>query len=118
MLAASKAFGGGMFNPVCGYSRKAVDTLLATAGGAAAFGRTEIMATLRANWLNGVPKAVQKATAKSLIHLMLTPETAPAMATAVGVNADHLTLAARHIRNDVAVTGQDLRVVGTYCVMA
>jgi hypothetical protein len=118
LVDASKAFWGGMSNPGFGYIRKAVETLLATAGGAAAFGRTEIMATLRANWLNGVPKAVQKATAKSLIHLMLTPETAPAMAAAVGVNADHLTLAARHIQNDEAVTEQDMRVLGTYDVMA
>jgi hypothetical protein len=49
---------------------------------------------------------------------MLTPETAPAMATAVGVNADHLTLAARHIQNDESVTEQDMRVLGTYDVMA
>ena len=92
--------------------------MLATAGGATAFGRREIMATLRANWLNGVPTATQKATAKSLIHLMLTPQTAPAMAAAVGVNADHLTLAAQHVLNDEAVTEQDIRVLGTYDVMA
>src|SRR5260370_14664139 len=86
LVDASKAFWGGMSNPGFGYIRKAVETLLATAGGATAFGRQEIMATLRANWLNGVPKATQKAAAKSLIHLMLTPQTAPAMAAAVGVS--------------------------------
>ncbi len=118
LVDASKAFWGGMSNPGFGYIRKAVETLLATAGGAAAFGRPEIMATLRASWLNGVPKATQKATAKSLIHLMLTPQTAPAMAAAVGVNADHLTLAAQHIQNDEAVTDQDMRVLGIYDVMA
>ena len=53
LVDASKAFWGGMSNPGFGYIRKAVETLLATAGGATAFGRTEIMATLRANWLNG-----------------------------------------------------------------
>src|SRR4030081_2683218 len=88
LVGASKAFWGGMSNPGFGYIRKAVETLLATAGGAAAFGRTEIMATLRPNWLNGVPRAAKKATAKSLIPLMRTPEPAPAMAAAVGVNAD------------------------------
>jgi len=39
------------------------------------------------------------------------------MAAAVGVNADHLTLAAQYVQNDEAVTEQDMRVLGTYDVM-
>src|ERR1700730_18816007 len=75
LVDASKAFWGGMSNPGFGYIRKAVETLLATAGGATAFGRPEIMATLRANWLNGVPQAVQKATAQWLILRIVSPPT-------------------------------------------
>jgi len=55
-----------------------------------AFGKTEILRTLKANWLNGVPKADQKAKAKSLIHLGLTKGSAPALARAAGVDPDKL----------------------------
>src|SRR5262245_32560916 len=72
---ASKAVAGGMSNPGFGYIRTAVKPLIGGAdgagGGATAFGPVQILATLRANWLNGVAKADQKAKAKSLIRLGL-----------------------------------------------
>jgi hypothetical protein len=118
LVDASKAFWGGLSNPGFGYVRKAIAALLpASITVAAAFGPSQILQTLRANWLNGVSKADQKAVAKSLIRLMLKPETAPAMAAAVGVNADHLTLAARHVQDDENLTEQDIKVLGTYDVM-
>ena len=114
LVDASKAFWGGLSNPGFGYIRKAIAALLAASTPvAAAFGPNQILQTLRANWLNGVSKADQKAVAKSLIRLMLKPETAPAMAAAVGVNADHLTLAARHVQDDENLTEQDIKVLGT-----
>jgi hypothetical protein len=119
LVDGSKAFWGGLSNPGFGYIRKAITALLAASTPvAAAFGPNQILQTLRANWLNGVSKADQKAVAKSLIRLMLKPETAPAMAAAVGVNADHLTLAARHVQDDENLTEQDIKVLGTYDVMA
>ena len=40
--------------------------------------------TLHANWINGVPTDDQKAKAKALIHLGLTPENAQSLAKASG----------------------------------
>jgi hypothetical protein len=72
LVDASKAVAGGMSNPGFGYIRQAVEPFVGTAtGGSAtptAFGPASILATLRANWLNGVAKADQKAVAKSLIR--------------------------------------------------
>ncbi|MGH7122869.1 MAG: hypothetical protein ACREFI_00755, partial [Stellaceae bacterium] len=56
LVDASKACFGGMSNPGFGYIKRAVTPLLA-AQGAGAFGRAQILATLKANWLNGVAKA-------------------------------------------------------------
>jgi hypothetical protein len=118
LVDASKGFWGGLSNPGFGYIRKAIEALLAASAAVpTAFGPKQILETLRANWLNGVSKADQKAVAKSLIRLMLKPETAPAMAAAVGVNADHLTLAAGHVQDNENLTEQDIKVLGTYDVM-
>ncbi len=45
-----------------------------------------ILGTLRANWINGTALADQKAIAKSLLKLCLSPETAKKFADATGVN--------------------------------
>jgi hypothetical protein len=117
VVDASKAIAGGMSNPGFGYIRKAVEPLLgegnaAGGDGATAFGRAQILATLRANWLNGVAKADQKAVAKSLIRLGLTPGNAPALAAATGVDAANLTTAARSARTGQPLTQQDLGILG------
>lgn len=118
LVDASKAAWGGMSNPGFGFIRDAVQSLIgkATAGGSV-FGPTEIIATLRANWLNGVAKADQKAAAKALVRLMLKPETAQAMAIATGINSEHLQAAAQHIRDDADITPQDIKVLGAFDVV-
>ena len=119
LVDATKAFWGGLSNPGFGYIRQAVASLLGPpARRATAFGHEQILATLRANWLNGVAKADQKAAAKSLIRLMLTPTNARDMAAAVGVNADHLVEAATRVSNNETLSETDIRVLGTYDVMA
>lgn len=52
---------------------------------------------VRANWINGRPKPDQKAAVKALIHVGLTPATAPIVAPAGHVNAAILTAAATAI---------------------
>src|SRR5207249_4183215 len=71
LVDASKAFGGGISNAGFSHIREAVVPLIGAPEPAAAqmFGRKDVLATLLANWLNGVPKADQKAAAKSLIHM-------------------------------------------------
>jgi hypothetical protein len=70
--------------------------------------------TLRANWLNGVAKADQKAAAKSLIHLALSPGNAKKLAAAVGINADTLETVAKKINKGTELTKSDMDVLGRF----
>ncbi len=113
LVDASKAFAGGMSNPGFGYIRAAISPLVFGAGGGAtSFGKKEIIATLRANWLNGVSKADQKATAKSLVRLGMTAVNAPHLAAATGVDKDRLATAATKARAGQALDAQDMNVLG------
>lgn len=118
LVDASKMVKGGMSNPGFGFIRNAVMSIIGpVAASRTIFGPAEIIETLRANWLNGVAKADQKAAAKALIRLMLTPATAEAMAAATGVNAEHLRIVAEHIRDDADITPQDIKVLGAFDVV-
>jgi hypothetical protein len=55
------------------------------------------IATLKANWFNGTDLASQKAIAKSLIHLHLNVDSAPALASVTGVDPSALAAIARHM---------------------
>ncbi|WP_407193244.1 hypothetical protein [Bradyrhizobium sp. STM 3566] len=86
LVDTSKAFAGGPSN--FGYIVDWLKPFLAPpANNPQASGRAQILRTLRANWLNGVPKADQKAKAKSLIHLGLTGG---------AKNSEHISLLASH----------------------
>lgn len=115
LVDASKAFMGGMSNPGFGYIKKTVTPLLGQqATGATAFGRAQILATLRANWLNGVAKADQKAIAKSLIRLGLTAGNARHLAQETGVDANELEAAAQNVGNGTPLTQQDINALGRF----
>jgi hypothetical protein len=87
---ALKAFGGGPSNfGFSGIRRTLSPFLPKTANGA--FTEAKLLEALRSNWINGVPKADQKAKAKALIHLGLTAGNARDLARAAGV--DEATLA-------------------------
>lgn len=64
----------------------------AAAGSALSF--DSVKTTLRANWINGVPTDDQKAIAKSLIKLNLTPATAQHFAALTGVDPERLKMVA------------------------
>lgn len=70
--------------------------------------------TLRANWLNGVSKADQKAAAKSLIHLALSAENAKALADAVGVDAVALKTAAGKVNKGTKLDPGDIDILGRF----
>jgi hypothetical protein len=57
-----------------------------------------ILYTLLSQWINGVDKSNQISIAKSLIKLRLTPDTAPALAAATGVDAEILKSVAAKIQ--------------------
>ncbi|HZQ12851.1 MAG TPA: hypothetical protein VFB31_08590, partial [Pseudolabrys sp.] len=79
LVDAMKAFGGGP--SLVGYGR--IKSALAPFDPALQALGNAPWQTLRANWLNGVAKADQKAAAKSLIHLALSPGNATKLAAAV-----------------------------------
>jgi hypothetical protein len=89
LVDASKAFWGGISNRGFGDIKKLVQPFF-TAGGTGP-GLGSALATLRANWMNGMAMSDQKAIAKSLIKLNLTPATASTMAKVAGVNSEVLS---------------------------
>jgi hypothetical protein len=114
VVDVTKGFGGGVSNRGFGDIRDVVSKLIpATVAGtnstAPALALPSALATLRANWLNGMALGDQKSVAKALIKLNLTPATANAMAAATGVDATLLTsvagkLAAGNVKLEPAET--------------
>jgi hypothetical protein len=88
--------------------------LVRAPGAATAFGKAEVLQTLKANWLNGVAKADQKAKAKALIHLGLTQGNATALATAAGVDPATLGSLAQKVSAGIAPTQQEINVLGQF----
>jgi len=114
LVDATKAIRGGVSNSGFGYVRKAVEPLIDGQSGSKIFGKADIIATLKANWLNGVAKADQKAIAKSLIRLGLTSDNADKLADVTGVDPSELKTCAENIRKGVALTQQDFNILGRF----
>src|SRR5260370_3690579 len=120
LVDASKGVMGGVSNAGFRFVREAVAPLLGAADGSAGkqaptrIGPQDILRTLRANWLNGVAKADQKAIAKSLIRLTITPESAPRLAAGTGVDPKELTAVADRIRAGTPLLPQDVNVLGRF----
>ncbi len=110
LVDVSKAFWGGISNAGFGRLKAALkrfDPALASLSNAP-------WQTLRANWLNGVPKADQKAAAKSLIHLALSPSNAPALANAVGIDAEALKSAATKMNKGTQLGSNEVDILGRF----
>jgi hypothetical protein len=117
LVDITKFFGGGVSRAGFESVRTAVMPYIDVANPpGAVFGTAQIVETLRANWMNGVAKADQKAVAKSMIRLMLKPETAAALAGAAGVDPAHLRTAAEHIFQSQPLTDEDSRALGAFDV--
>jgi hypothetical protein len=112
LVDSSKAFMGGPSNFGFGHIKKAVGPFIKAAG--TAFDKQQIEGTLRANWLNGVATADQKAKAKSLIHLGLTPDTAGDLAKAAGVSDDKLKSLAAHVAAGAPASQDEINVLGQF----
>jgi hypothetical protein len=116
LVDATKAFRGGPSNIGFGDVETAIAPFLAASapGTGTAFGTAEILRTLRANWLNGMPKPDQKAKAKSLIHLGLTQGNAAALAAAAGVDPAKLTNLAAKTTSGTTPDPDEINVLGQF----
>jgi hypothetical protein len=113
LVDAMKAFGGGPSRFGFKFIQVAVLGLVPPANdGPTAFAWPDIEATLKANWINGVPATDQKARAKALIHLRLTKGNAPTVAARAGVNPTVLESVASKATTGETVMPAEIAVLG------
>ena len=102
LVEATKVFWGGVNHIGFKGIRTAVTPLLPS--GANALPPQKVVATLEANWFNGTDLGSQKAIAKSLIKLNLSPANAADLAAATGVDSSILSAVATSIATGTALT--------------
>jgi hypothetical protein len=76
--------------------------------------RKDVLATIAANWINGTDLGSQKAIAKSLIKLQLSPGNAAALAAKTNVNAAVLTSVAQKTATGTALSQQESDVYARF----
>jgi hypothetical protein len=118
LVDATKGFGGGVSNRGFGDIKKVVSKFIPSSsggtGGASALALPSALATLRANWLNGMALADQKSIAKALVKLNLTNGSARGMAAAAGVDGDLLTSVADKLATGASLNQQETDVYGRF----
>lgn len=115
VVDGSKAAWGGVSNLGFKYIRTAAETLWPKAPDLPEpLKLASAVETLRANWLNGVPLADQKAIAKTLVKLCLCSDTAPHFATVTGVNPEILTSVASKLSSGAQMTQAETDVFGRF----
>jgi hypothetical protein len=121
LVDGSKAFWGGVSNCGFGYIESSVGKFFPkgseTTDTTNPLSLSEVLATLRANWLNGTALADQKAIAKSLIKLRLDQANAPNLAKATGVDKDKLVTIAEKIASGGTLTQEESDVFGRFDLM-
>lgn len=110
LLDVSKAFWGGVSLVGLSHIRDSLQRF--TPALAAAVGPDEWWSTVRANWINGVPKPQQKAVVASLLKLGLSEETAPALAVGARVDAAALAAVAGRLERGEPLDDADLNLLG------
>jgi hypothetical protein len=119
VVDASKAFGGGVSRVGFGDIKKVVAPFFqaSTAPTAPSVKSLEsVFDTLRANWMNGMAMADQKAIAKALIKLNLSDTTAAKMAAITGVDPAALASVATKLSSPSkeSLTDQETDVFGRF----
>lgn len=118
VVDATKGFGGGVSNRGFGDIKDVISKLIpaesANVAAGAALNLEPALRTLRANWLNGMLLGDQKAVAKALVKLNLTPGNASRMATVTGVDKDVLTSIATKMGSTTALSPQETDVYGRF----
>lgn len=110
LLDASKGLWGGISHIGLGHIRRALTPFKDAL--ASAVGEDRWWGIVQANWINGMAKDDQKAVARALVKLGLTPATAPGLAAAVKVDADALTKVAQKLASGEALLDPDLNLLG------
>ena len=112
LVDATKVYRGGVSNIGFGFIKRAVapyETALRLVDA------NDPYATILGNWLNGVAKADQKATVKSLIRLGLTGGTVSSLAAgAPGIEAAALQAAALKVDAGQILADEDITVLGRF----
>ena len=108
VVDATKAFGGGISNRGFGDIRSVLARFILPAS------LPSVLSTLRANWLNGMPLADQKAVAKALVKLNLTEASAIAMAGAAGVDVPTLRSVATKLAAGGTLSQPETDVYGRF----
>ncbi|EJB01754.1 hypothetical protein Rleg9DRAFT_0496 [Rhizobium leguminosarum bv. trifolii WSM597] len=112
LVDSTKAFRGGISNAGFGHIKIAVDGFRPAL---AVVNPDDPFQTMKANWLNGVPKEDQKAIAKSLVRLGITTTTAADLATAApGVDGTLFATAATKVSAGQDLTEQEINVLGRF----
>lgn len=113
LVDAGKAFGGGISLVGLGPIRAAVGRFVTLD----AAGTDDVSATIKANWLNGVAKAEQKAMAKGLIRLALAAgdqAQVQKLATATNIPVAELTAVATAVNTGAQLTQPQIGVLGQF----
>jgi hypothetical protein len=118
VVDATKSLGGGVSRVGFGDIKAVMSKLIPATSGenkiTSALTLDSVLATLRANWMNGMATADQKSVAKALIKLNLTPEFANRLAAATGLDSDTLTSVAKKISTKEKLTDQETDVYGRF----
>ncbi len=117
VVDVSKGFWGGISNRGFGDIKKVVSQFIpssSTANDPPALSLTSVLATLRANWLNGMALADQKSVAKALIKLNLNPDNAERMANATGVDKAALKNIAAKLTTGESLVPAETDVYGRF----
>ena len=119
IVDASKAFWGGISNSGFGKIRRVIERFFSGAADDAAnpLSLESVLATLRANWLNGTALADQKAIAKTLIKLRLDANNAARLAQVTGVDQAVLASVATSIADGTPLTTSQNDVLGRFDVI-
>ena len=110
LVDATKAFGGGISN--VGFRR--IEAALKPFSGALKNAESDWNATIRASWINGVPKDDQKSAAKSLIRLGLSSDNVNSMAVAGHVKETDLKAVLDAIESGQALAPAQVNILGRF----
>lgn len=102
LVDASKAWRGGVSNYGFSHIARVVELFFDDSiqdDALTSFSKEQVLLTLKANWLNGTELNGQKAIAKSLLKLRLSPQTAAQFARTTHVDSEKLTVIADKINS-------------------
>ena len=111
LVDTTKVFWGGISNAGFGYIEKALRPF---APALVAAGGNDWPLTLHAHWINGMRKEDQKAIAKALIHLGLSPQNAAQLAVFGRVDPTALQTVVQNLDAGNPLTPADINVLGRF----